>query len=273
MEERVECYRLASLPLRMKFYRSADTSLGNKVPKAKEQGGWKVRQVAGPWCFLPCTSVMMGNLIVAHDKVSSVLLTVTAHGIEFNVRSILHPQEVITIVICMNDILEVLAHFRRSTPTLFLFVSQEACARIRRQLKMLKSQAFYLDCTRKMITILLKSVSKRDKAILMQHLKPKLQQLESRDANEVLIRSSHKDVAKQASTSISEARLKQFMALLRRCFDEKNRAESLDLKVVRAFFAKAEKKSPLSEAEIDACIEKMSDDNKLMRSEDTIYVI
>ena len=27
------------------------------------------------------------------------------------------------------------------------------------------------------------------------------------------------------------------------------------------------------QAEIDACIEKMSDDNKLMRSEDTIFVI
>ena len=50
-------------------------------------------------------------------------------------------------------------------------------------------------------------------------------------------------------------------------------AESLELHVVRAFFAKTEKNSPFSEAEIDACIEKMSDDNKLMRSEDTIFVI
>ena len=117
-----------------------------------------------------------------------------------------------------------------------------------------------------------------------------------------------------------------------RCIAEKNMAESLELHVVRAFFAKAEKKSPFSDvsvlpwmhiyegcrtsqhvskmfeeqvsmgsinrgfdsykivdvatfclkglfnvlplqAEIDACIEKMSDDNKLMRSEDTIFVI
>jgi len=83
--------------------------------------------------------------------------------------------------------------------------------------------------------------------------------------------------AEQASTSsaitISETRLKQFMALLQRCIAEKNMAESLELHVVRAFFAKAEKKSPFSDAEIDACIEKMSDDNKLMRSEDTIFVI
>ena len=108
------------------------------------------------------------------------------------------------------------------------------------------------------------------------------QHLESRDANEVLVqgvpkihlvRCSPIDVAKEQAEPMSEARLKQFMALLRRCIDENKRAEALALKVVRAVFAKAEKKSPFSEAEIDACIEKMSDDNKLMRSEDTIYMI
>jgi len=84
-------------------------------------------------------------------------------------------------------------------------------------------------------------------------------------------------VEEQASTSsavvVSEARLKQFMALLQRCISEKNNAESLELHVVRAFFAKTEKNSPFSDAEIDACVEKMSDENKLMRSEDTIFVI
>jgi hypothetical protein len=66
-------------------------------------------------------------------------------------------------------------------------------------------------------------------------------------------------------------------------------AESLEVHVIRAFFAKTEKTKPFSEvkpakandachdivsqAEIDACIEKMADDNKLMRSEDTIFVI
>ena len=63
------------------------------------------------------------------------------------------------------------------------------------------------------------------------------------------------------------------MGLLRKCFDEKNRAESLDLHVVRAFFVKGETKFPFSQEEIDACIKKMSNDNKLMRSEDTIFVI
>ena len=277
MAERAECCRMASLPLKMKFYRCAKkSSQGSDLPPQAEERGWKVRLVAGPWSFLPCTSVTIGNY-----KVLSILLTVTAHGIELKVPSI--SQEVITVVICMNDILKVLAHFGKSSPSLFLFVSQDACARIRRQLNMLNSGAFYLDVlsldwTQKMITILPNSLPKNEKAILKQHFRSKLQQLESRDANEVLVRSSPIAVAlKQAPASpgvnISETRLKQFMALLRRCIDEKNRAESLELHVVRAFFATAEKNSPFSEAEIDACIEKMSDDNKLMRSEDTIYVI
>ena len=72
---------------------------------------------------------------------------------------------------------------------------------------------------------------------------------------------------------MSEERLKQFMTILRRCFDEKNIEESVELYVVRAFFDAADISSPFSNAEIDRCIEKMSDDNKLMRSEDTIFII
>ena len=124
---------MASLPLKMKFYRCAKkSSHGNEVPPQAEEQCWKVRLVAGPWSFLPCTSVTLGNY-----KVSSILLTVTAHGIELNVPSIFHNQEVITIVICMNDIHKLLAHFGRSSPILFLFVSEDACARVRRQLNML----------------------------------------------------------------------------------------------------------------------------------------
>merc|ERR1711874_524398 len=87
------------------------------------------------------------------------------------------------------------------------------------------------------------------------------------------VEASEEQASTSSAVSISEARLKQFMALLQRCIAEKNMAESLELHVVRAFFAKTKRKSPFSDAEIDACIEKMSDDNKLMRSEDTIFVI
>ena len=68
----------------------------------------------GLLCFLPCTYVTIGNYVqsVVHS---------TAHVIEFNVHlPFLQPQEVITIAICVNDILKVLAHFGKSTPSFFI---------------------------------------------------------------------------------------------------------------------------------------------------------
>merc|ERR1719153_612817 len=86
-------------------------------------------------------------------------------------------------------------------------------------------------------------------------------------------RVAEEEPSTSSAVNISEARLKHFMALLHRCISDRGNAQELELHVLRAFFDKHEKKAPFSDAEIDACIEKMSDDNKLMRSEDTIYVI
>ena len=72
---------------------------------------------------------------------------------------------------------------------------------------------------------------------------------------------------------VDGARMKQFMILLQSCIDKNNRAESLELQVVRDFLRKAETNNPFSEGELDLCIKKMTDDNKLMRSDDTIYMI
>merc|ERR1711962_1493578 len=84
---------------------------------------------------------------------------------------------------------------------------------------------------------------------------------------------AEEEPSSSSAVNISEARLKHFMALLHRCISDRGNAQELELHVLRAFFDKHEKEAPFSDAEIDACIEKMSGDNKLMRSEDTIYVI
>ena len=102
----------------MKFYRT-------------NEQGWKVSLL----CSLPCRSIRIGNY-KAHEILDLMLprlLHVTSCGIRFDVPSILHPQEIITITICMNDIIKVLAYLRE--PILFIYVSQEACAEVRRQLK------------------------------------------------------------------------------------------------------------------------------------------
>jgi len=73
--------------------------------------------------------------------------------------------------------------------------------------------------------------------------------------------------------SVDESRYKYFMELLNKCVFEKNQATELEMSVIRAYLNKTEKKKPFSEAEIDSCIERMSDENKVMRSDDTVFII
>ena len=63
--------------------------------------------VAGPWCYLPCRSIGIGNYkVLPKNK-----LTVNARGVHLKVPGILNTQEVVTIAIGMNDIHKVLAFF------------------------------------------------------------------------------------------------------------------------------------------------------------------
>merc|ERR1712142_1431914 len=79
--------------------------------------------------------------------------------------------------------------------------------------------------------------------------------------------------ATPSSVEVDQERYKQFMQLLHKCCAEKNQAQSLEIDVIRTFFSKSEKKKPFNNAEIDACIDKMADENKVMRSDDTIFII
>merc|ERR1712055_899381 len=79
--------------------------------------------------------------------------------------------------------------------------------------------------------------------------------------------------APPASVELDQDRYKQFMQLLHKCCAEKNQAQSLEIEVIRTFFAKSERKKPFTNAEIDACIDKMADENKVMRSDDTVFII
>merc|ERR1711892_169878 len=76
-----------------------------------------------------------------------------------------------------------------------------------------------------------------------------------------------------ASVEVDQERYRHFMQLLHKCCAEKNQAQSLEIDVIRSFFAKAERKTPFNNAEIDTCIDKMADENKVMRSDDTVFII
>jgi len=149
----------------------------------------------GQWCSLPCRSIRIGNYkVLPKEKI-----TITDKGVQIKVPAIINTSEVVTINIPMSDVLKVLAHFGKSMPLLFLYISPSACVRARRTLKMTNSQSFFLDVqsndeTQKRITILPEKLTEDNKAILKQHFGSNVQELESKDANEILVRSSPKDL-------------------------------------------------------------------------------
>merc|ERR1719445_2050298 len=73
--------------------------------------------------------------------------------------------------------------------------------------------------------------------------------------------------------TVDEGRYRHFMELLNKLVTEKFQAQELEISSIRKFFSKEEKKNPFSNDEIDACLERMSDENKVMRSEDVVYII
>jgi len=72
---------------------------------------------------------------------------------------------------------------------------------------------------------------------------------------------------------ITEERYKHFMSLLYKCFTENNRAQDLEMPVIKAFFKKEERENPYSNVEIDSCIEKMEEENKVMLADQTLFMI
>jgi len=73
--------------------------------------------------------------------------------------------------------------------------------------------------------------------------------------------------------AVSDERYKHFMGMLNKCFTEKNQAQDLEMPVIRAYFKKEEKKKPFTDSEIDACIEKMAEENKVMLADQTLFMI
>ena len=146
-------------------------------------------------CSLSCRLIRIGNYtVVPKDKI-----TITDKGVQIKVPGIINPSEVVTLNIPMKEVYKVLAHFGKQMPLLFLYISPAACQKTRKMLKMTNSQSFYLDVqsadeTQKRITILPEKLNEENKAILKQHFSSILQDLESKDANEILVRSSPKDI-------------------------------------------------------------------------------
>ena len=142
-------------------------------------------------CSLKCRSIRIGNYRVRPKEI-----IITDKGIQIKVPAI-NNTEGVNINIPMSDVLKVLVHFGKSMPILLLYISTSACMRVRGTLKMTNSQSFYLDVqsndqTHKRITIIPEKLTEANKSLLRQHFHCNVQELEGKDANEILVRSSPK---------------------------------------------------------------------------------
>jgi len=151
--------------------------------------------LSSPRCSIPCRSVRIGNYkVIPKEKIM-----ISEGGVWIKVQAILNKEELVTIDIPMTGVLKVLAHLGKSMPIIFICVSPSVCGSIRKLLKMTSSQSFYLDvqsgdATQKWITILPGKLTEENKTILKQLFGTNLLELESRDANEMLVRTSPKDL-------------------------------------------------------------------------------
>lgn len=142
-------------------------------------------------CSLPCRSIRVGNYkITPLDKI-----TLSPNGIQTKVPAIYSKDETVMLTILKSDLVRIQCHFSKQMPLLFIQVKDSACARFRKQLKMTSPHSYYLDSgskeeTQKRITILPEKLSEENKVVIKQNFTDLIQELESKDANDILVRSS-----------------------------------------------------------------------------------
>ena len=107
--------------------------------------------------------------------------------------------QLVTLTIKRESIMKILAHFGKSMPLLFLFCTAGECARVRQVLKMTnpKTGLWFdmgsADETMKRLTILPDRLTEENKTAIVKLYGSMIEELDSKHANEILVRSSPKD--------------------------------------------------------------------------------
>ena len=76
-----------------------------------------------------------------------------------------------------------------------------------------------------------------------------------------------------ATLEVTKKRYQDFIRLLHRCCAEKPHSQSVEIDAVRSFFAKKGRDEDFMDDEINACIDRMAEEDKVLRSGDTVFFI
>ncbi|XP_071455706.1 sentrin-specific protease 6-like isoform X2 [Hetaerina americana] len=158
--------------------------------------------------FLTCRTVRIGSYkAIPKDRV-----VICKQGIRIRVPDIEDSSKVVSITFTLKDVVKALIHFGRAMPVIFLYTSYQCGIKIRNSLKMTsRSGLFYdpcaLDETQKRITLLPERMTEDTKARLKSIFcgKDLLVELDSKEANDILVRASPKEVQETIKKSVTSS--------------------------------------------------------------------
>ncbi|XP_033226791.1 uncharacterized protein LOC117179068 isoform X2 [Belonocnema kinseyi] len=145
-----------------------------------------------------CRTVRIGS----YKYIPAEHVIMSEHGLRLNVPFLEDNKKLVTVDIKFRDIIRVLIHFGKSMPVLFFYTSTNTGAMIREVLGMQDPKGPYYDPasqdhTHKRITLLPETISAESTVILKTLFESKYQELNPKEANDILVRASPKDCLQQ----------------------------------------------------------------------------
>ncbi|KZC07907.1 Sentrin-specific protease 7, partial [Dufourea novaeangliae] len=157
-----------------------------------------------PHTSLLCRTVRIGS----YKYVPRERVVISQNGVRLGVPLLEDDTSFVTLEVKFQDIVKALIHFGKSMPVLFFYTSINTGAMIRELLGMQDPKGPYYDPagkdhTHKRITLLPEKLSEEAKVVLKNLFMPRrlLEELSSKEANDILVRASPKDSLQLQSLS------------------------------------------------------------------------
>nr|XP_033339479.1 sentrin-specific protease 7-like [Megalopta genalis] len=164
----------------------------------------KDNSVSSPHTSVLCRTVRIGS----YKYVPRERVLISQSGVRFGIPLLEDDTTFVTLEVKLQDLVKVLIHFGKSMPVLFFYTSTNTGAMIRELLGMQDPKGPYYDPagkdhTHKRITLLPEKLSEESKVVLKNLFSRKglLEELSSKEANDILVRASPKDSSQIQSLS------------------------------------------------------------------------
>lgn len=147
---------------------------------------------------LSCRTVRIGS----YKYIPAEHVTISHNGLRLRVPFLEDNKKLVTVDIKYQNIVSVLIHFGKGMPVLFFYTTTSTGSMLREVLGMQDPQGPYYDPaskdhTHKRITLLPDKISDDARAVLKTLYNGKLQELNGKEANDILVRASPKDCLQQ----------------------------------------------------------------------------